>query len=636
MAQNDWAIVIGINEYEHHPERNLRYAVNDAQLMQEFLCSHAGFPKDQVVLCLGEAQYQGQPTYPSFANLIRWINRELHPSKIGEVNRFWFFFSGHGLSTEGNDYLITCDSLLEDSQFNIMLPVQQVIAALRQHDKADVVLVLDNCREQVGAKNLASRSLSEESVKLACENDIVTIRSCEYGEFSYEIGNRQQGAFTSALLEGLKYHTLPTPLERYLQQQVTKLNQESGIRNRQTPKISLNSSGRGQFPLLPERCVTAADLEALEKQALKAQAMSQYKAAERIWWQIIRATQSRQMLDEAQEHIQFLYRTLLAEEIRQKVQQELNQLRQQAEEATRKLQALEEQQGDLGQQKAELERQLAQVKQEAAQQLAALRQQQEAEREEWQAEAVKQVQRAQDSAQAKINELTATLETLQTQLAAKEKRKQQAIADQTQQAKQIEQLNQKIEALEKQLKQASQILHQPKAPSDEVVLESEKGVDYTKLRDLLKAQKWKEADRETYRLMITIVGRKEGDYCRQEDLLNFPCKDLKTIDRLWVQASQGRYGFSVQKEIYVRCGAKLDGEYPGDEIWRKFGTEVGWRVNNEWQDYDDLTWNSIHVPGHLPCDGFRLGFRCGGGRLGAGRGGRVVSSLAQRLVKCNL
>ena len=45
--------------------------------------------------------------------------------------------------------------------------------------------------------------------------------------------------------------------------------------------------------------------------------------------------------------------------------------------------------------------------------------------------------------------------------------------------------------------------------------------------------------------MITIVGRKEGDYFQQEELLNFPCKDLKTIDRLWVQYSKGLYGFSV-------------------------------------------------------------------------------------------
>ena len=161
---------------------------------------------------------------------------------------------------------------------------------------------------------------------------------------------------------------------------------------------------------------------------------------------------------------------------------------------------------------------------------------------------------------------------------------------------------------------------------DQVPLESEKSANYTKLRDLLKAQKWKEADQETYRLMITIVGREEGDYFRTGDLLNFPCKDLKTIDGLWVQASQGRYGFSVQKEIYVRCGGKLDGKYPSNKIWQKFCTEVGWCVNDSWKNYDDLTWNSIHVPGHLPFGGTSYLRRVEGG----------FSFLAYRLVKCNL
>ena len=168
---------------------------------------------------------------------------------------------------------------------------------------------------------------------------------------------------------------------------------------------------------------------------------------------------------------------------------------------------------------------------------------------------------------------------------------------------------------------------------DQVLLESEKRANYTKLRDLLKAQNWKEADRETYRLMITIVGRTEGDWFRKEELLNFPCKDLKTIDWLWVQASQGRYGFSVQKEIYVRCGAKLDSNYPGDEIWEKFGTDVGWRVNDSWQKYNDLTWNSIGVPGHLPSV---VSMVFGLFDFVLIDEDWMVSSLASRLVKCNL
>ncbi|MGA1285097.1 MAG: GUN4 domain-containing protein [Prochlorothrix sp.] len=136
---------------------------------------------------------------------------------------------------------------------------------------------------------------------------------------------------------------------------------------------------------------------------------------------------------------------------------------------------------------------------------------------------------------------------------------------------------------------------------DAVPLRSEKGVDYGRLRELLKAGQWKEADQETTKRMLEATNRTKEGWFRDSDLLNFPCADLKTIDQLWVRASQGRYGFSVQKEIYVKCGAKLDGNYPGDKIWEKFGEEVGWRVNGRWLSYRDLAWGGTGVPGHLPC-----------------------------------
>ena len=113
---------------------------------------------------------------------------------------------------------------------------------------------------------------------------------------------------------------------------------------------------------------------------------------------------------------------------------------------------------------------------------------------------------------------------------------------------------------------AKQASSTPIPQTEDISLESEKGIDYTRLRDLLKARDLKAADNETYLRMLEVVGRKKGDYIRSEELLNFPCADLKTIDHLWVQYSQGHFGFSVQKEIYVACGAKLDGKYPGDKI----------------------------------------------------------------------
>ncbi len=66
---------------------------------------------------------------------------------------------------------------------------------------------------------------------------------------------------------------------------------------------------------------------------------------------------------------------------------------------------------------------------------------------------------------------------------------------------------------------------------------------YTKLEEYLEAGEWREADQETYSVMLKVAGGK----LESEDLKNFSCPDLREIDRLWVQYSQGHFGFSVQK-----------------------------------------------------------------------------------------
>jgi hypothetical protein len=144
---------------------------------------------------------------------------------------------------------------------------------------------------------------------------------------------------------------------------------------------------------------------------------------------------------------------------------------------------------------------------------------------------------------------------------------------------------------------------------------------YEKLEALMKAGDWKGADGETYRLMITTVGKEEGQWFTHEELLNFPCEELLAIDRLWVKHSQGQFGFSVQKEIYVACGAKLDGKYPGDQIWKDFATRVGWRENDDWKIPDKLHMNSpFLLKGKIPClwlgDGFFGGLFCLFSRIG--------------------
>lgn len=165
----------------------------------------------------------------------------------------------------------------------------------------------------------------------------------------------------------------------------------------------------------------------------------------------------------------------------------------------------------------------------------------------------------------------------------------------------------------------------------EVELLSEKNVDYTQLRDLLAAGKWKEADQETLAVMVKAVGQeKENWRLNAESIETFPCTDLRTIDRLWVKYSDGRFGFSVQKRIWESVGGQ-----PGEsdyEIFQKFGYRVDWRVRNVdtpvpvYWDYSNFSF-SLKTSGHLPW--WWLGWW-------RSSGGQVVSSLVSRLAKCNI
>ncbi|UCJ13811.1 MAG: protein kinase [Phormidium sp. PBR-2020] len=85
------------------------------------------------------------------------------------------------------------------------------------------------------------------------------------------------------------------------------------------------------------------------------------------------------------------------------------------------------------------------------------------------------------------------------------------------------------------------------------------GINYYKLRDLLAAKRWGDADRETAERMCEVMGRADEGWLRAEDIERFPCKDLKIIDTLWVHYSQGKFGFSVQKKIWIECGSPTSG-----------------------------------------------------------------------------
>lgn len=141
-----------------------------------------------------------------------------------------------------------------------------------------------------------------------------------------------------------------------------------------------------------------------------------------------------------------------------------------------------------------------------------------------------------------------------------------------------------------------------------LLLESVVGVDYSQLKKFLAQKKWKEADQETARVMHlaikNLMGLDESPSGLDKDAVAlFPDADLATIDKLWVESSEGKYGFSVQKSIYERFGGTE--EFNGS-IRDKFGDATGWRVKDSdgyssWRNVDKFEYNFASTPkGHLP------------------------------------
>ena len=161
---------------------------------------------------------------------------------------------------------------------------------------------------------------------------------------------------------------------------------------------------------------------------------------------------------------------------------------------------------------------------------------------------------------------------------------------------------------------------------------------YQQLEEYLKNQQWYEADHETWKLMLKVTNREEEGYLQLDNIRNFPCEDLLTLDRLWVEYSKKHgfeFGFSVQKQIYVECGGTLDFSYPSSETWDKFCKATAWKNEGKWVDYPDQFFknNFMCVKGHIPLEGLWgsvLGVR------GARSGSCVLFYFFSRIATCEV
>ncbi|CAL8462774.1 g2307 [Coccomyxa elongata] len=135
----------------------------------------------------------------------------------------------------------------------------------------------------------------------------------------------------------------------------------------------------------------------------------------------------------------------------------------------------------------------------------------------------------------------------------------------------------------------------PALKIEDVSLESEAGVDYTQLRDLLSEGKFQGADDETRALLIKLAGPGAVDrkWVYFTEVKFIPEQDLRVIDALWRASSDGKFGYSAQKELWVQ----------NRRYWERLFKVIDWthgkhNFYRKWPGEFDYTLNA--PKGHLP------------------------------------
>jgi len=251
MAKN-WALVIGINDYNPLNFRPLKYAKPDAERVKDFF-EAAGF--ERVFFFSDNSPRQTLPngieipTQATYGNLISFLQGFFGHKFLKTGDNFWFFFAGHGERYHDEDYLMPMDASAIGSEVIAGLKVNYVRERLCRCGADNVILILDACRSE-GSRD--GRGLG-----LEVQPGVITIASCQPKQKSWEVDELQQGVFTYALLEALQ---LPgeqscATVERlghYLKQRVPELCQRYGKAPAQVPRIGADPIEKQHFILIPK------------------------------------------------------------------------------------------------------------------------------------------------------------------------------------------------------------------------------------------------------------------------------------------------------------------------------------------------------------------------------------------------
>lgn len=199
--KQSWAVIIGINDYQTWPK--LRYAVNDANAIEQTLVNKFGFKHENIFKLLdGEATRQ---------RIMQVLGDDLtNPSKVSHDDRVFFFFAGHGATRNMSDnrqigFIIPVDAD-KTNYYATAVSMSEIREAADLIPAKHVYFVMDSCYSGLALTRGGGSSFDASGTYLDQVTSRVARQILTAGGANQEVaddGPNGHSVFTWALLEGL-------------------------------------------------------------------------------------------------------------------------------------------------------------------------------------------------------------------------------------------------------------------------------------------------------------------------------------------------------------------------------------------------------------------------------------------------
>ena len=196
MGNNDYAIIIGIEDYSSLPKSD--YSYDDAKLVKDYLKA-LGVKERNIELLTDEKA--------TLSGIMKSIEAWL-PNKLKKGGKVFVYYSGHGSPNPvtGEAFIVPYDG--DPNYLDITgYPLKRLYEKLGRLQASEVIVVLDSCFSGAGGRSVlakGARPLVMTSQSAVMPQNMVVLSATQGSQISTSSQEKGHGIFTYYFLKALK------------------------------------------------------------------------------------------------------------------------------------------------------------------------------------------------------------------------------------------------------------------------------------------------------------------------------------------------------------------------------------------------------------------------------------------------